>query len=250
LYADTPVNETGRVVYFRRVERLLLRVQGRTPNDDAARFSIKFAGSFAAVNAADFPDVPELPVVRPRQTDARAATSAGTLIAQPTPEEVRDEEAEAEIAALKRAEQDAEDEKLAAEERRAAADVEARQTPKVVITENIESPPMAEPVSPLPAEVSAADEEEVAAAQPDEEKAVTVAEPAPPAQLRGRPRVTDSDPTASLSLLVVFRNGGTIRRPMPEISRFQVDRGVLTIVGADGTVGRYSMAEVAKVTIE
>ena len=48
IFADAASNETGRIVYLRRPERLLLRIQGRTPNDDAAAYRIKFAGSFVA----------------------------------------------------------------------------------------------------------------------------------------------------------------------------------------------------------
>ena len=82
-YADYQNNETGRVLYLRKRERLLLRVQGRTPNDDPASYVIKFAGSFLAVNAADFPNAPELPVIarseparteRPPREEARAET--------------------------------------------------------------------------------------------------------------------------------------------------------------------------------
>ena len=82
-YADYQNNETGRVLYLRKSERLLLRVQGRTPNDDPASYVIKFAGSFLAVNAADFPDAPELPVItrsEPVRTErqAREETRAET----------------------------------------------------------------------------------------------------------------------------------------------------------------------------
>ncbi len=49
LYADAGVTETGRIIYLRKGERLLLRVEGRTPGDDAATFVVKFAGSFVAL---------------------------------------------------------------------------------------------------------------------------------------------------------------------------------------------------------
>ncbi len=55
--------ETGRVIYLRKPERLLLRVQGRTPDDEPATFQIKFAGSFVALNEGDLPSAPELPTV-------------------------------------------------------------------------------------------------------------------------------------------------------------------------------------------
>ncbi len=98
-YADYQNNETGRVIYLRKRERLLLRVQGRTPNDDAASYQIKFAGSFLAVNAGDFPDAPELPVItrsEPVRTErpVREQTRTETRRVETTPG--RTERAEAE----------------------------------------------------------------------------------------------------------------------------------------------------------
>ena len=49
VYADSPDSETGRLIYLRKPEKLLLRVEGRSPNDDPATFRIKFAGSFEAI---------------------------------------------------------------------------------------------------------------------------------------------------------------------------------------------------------
>ena len=39
VYADISQNETGRVIYLRKPEKLLLRIQGRTPNDDRGDIS-------------------------------------------------------------------------------------------------------------------------------------------------------------------------------------------------------------------
>src|SRR3954465_6888113 len=44
VYADVLQSETGRVLYLRKPEKLILRIQGRSPNDDPADFQIKFAG--------------------------------------------------------------------------------------------------------------------------------------------------------------------------------------------------------------
>ena len=51
IYSDNPERETGRVIYQRRDEKLILRIQGRTPNDDPATFRLKFAGSFSPLAA-------------------------------------------------------------------------------------------------------------------------------------------------------------------------------------------------------
>lgn len=98
-YADYQNNETGRVLYLRKRERLLLRVQGRTPNDDPASYVIKFAGSFLAVNAADFPDAPELPVItrsEPVRTEGPAREEARAETRRTETAPVRAERAEAE----------------------------------------------------------------------------------------------------------------------------------------------------------
>jgi len=53
-----------------------------------------------------------------------------------------------------------------------------------------------------------------------------------------------------VNLVILFKDGSKIERPMTEVLRFTVDRGVLTVISRDGTVGRYSILDVAKVTIE
>lgn len=88
IYSDISENETGRVIYLRKPEKLILRIQGRTPNDDAATFRIKFAGSFESLPATAENSAPELPEVKSdTQTDVRV-NSVGTIIEvkpKPTP---------------------------------------------------------------------------------------------------------------------------------------------------------------------
>ena len=58
VYGDLAENETGRVLYFRKPEKLILRIQGRTPGDEAATFRLKFAGSFIASTQTEAPAEP------------------------------------------------------------------------------------------------------------------------------------------------------------------------------------------------
>ena len=46
VYSDNPEGETGRVIYLRQPQKLILRIEGKTPTDEPATFRIKFAGSF------------------------------------------------------------------------------------------------------------------------------------------------------------------------------------------------------------
>ena len=99
LYADNPENETGRVVYMRESELLLIRIQGRTPNDDPGRYQLKFAGSFAPLLASAEDETPR---VEGRRDGEVRVNSVGTIIETP-PEETRaSEKAEAEIPAADR----------------------------------------------------------------------------------------------------------------------------------------------------
>jgi hypothetical protein len=51
-------------------------------------------------------------------------------------------------------------------------------------------------------------------------------------------------------LVVVLKDGAKIEKPMSEILRVGVDKGVLTVIAKDGTISRYSILDVAKMTIE
>jgi hypothetical protein len=58
------------------------------------------------------------------------------------------------------------------------------------------------------------------------------------------------DPLASIRLVVLLKNGETIEKPMSEVQKFSVDKGILTVIAKDGSTARYSILDVAKVTIE
>jgi hypothetical protein len=80
----------------------------------------------------------------------------------------------------------------------------------------------------------------------------------PPARTRrGRaaaaakpPVVKEPDPLEKVNLIILFKDGTAIERPMSEVLRFTVDKGVLTVISKDGRIGRYAILDVARVTIE
>jgi hypothetical protein len=63
-------------------------------------------------------------------------------------------------------------------------------------------------------------------------------------------RAEPEEAEAEFQLVIEFRNGSKIERPMSEVSRFSIDRGTLTVIDKSGRVGRYSMAEVRRVGIQ
>ncbi|MDQ3799613.1 MAG: hypothetical protein M3384_09195, partial [Acidobacteriota bacterium] len=80
LYAGDSTTETGRVIYLRKPERLILRIEGRTPNDNPATFRVKFAGSFVPLEATAETEAPKLPEIKPNENSNVRVNSVGTII--------------------------------------------------------------------------------------------------------------------------------------------------------------------------
>ena len=79
--------KTSRIVYFRQREQIVLRVEGRTPNDETANYKINFTGSFVAATDLPVPNDDLEPQVK-EKTDATATArvnSVGTIIEVITP---------------------------------------------------------------------------------------------------------------------------------------------------------------------
>lgn len=228
---DAAQNETGRLVYLRKPEKLILRIQGRSPNDDPAELRVKFGGSFVALAPRKEEAAPT--ISEERQDSETVVNSVGTIVAV---------------------------------------------KPKATPAKNL--PPVAEklPEVSLPpaVPVEVAKEKVVSKPPPRTETAVrkpevvvesTIKEPVkrearPPATIFGSKRPAKAtpppprkeekpvDPMASFRLVIQMKDGDTVERPMVEILRFTVDKGVLTVISKSGAIKKYSMLNVSKVTME
>ena len=281
VYADAAVNETGRVIYFRKPEKLILRVEGRTPNDDAATFKIKFAGSFVA--AADIKsDEPQLPeITSSNQADVRV-NSVGTIIEvkpKPTPvpiETVAKSDGSKETVKEVSVEMNAEKSVIAETdaENKDERKIEVRESGKkleVVVTDNtpIEKEKSAQNISENKTEKAEKNETPEINEEAGQVEKITIdgtvisktddnlAEQKPEETVAStKPKKTKSakivkpNPLENIRLIVLFKDGAKIERPMSEVLRVGVDRGILTIISKNGKVGRYSILDVAKMTIE
>lgn len=239
VYADSPDTETGRLVYLRKPEKLLLRIEGRSPNDDPATFRIKFAGSFLAVEGGPDNQVPEMPEVRADNESGVRVNSVGTIIEvipkpKPTPRET-----------VAKVEPREEPKKVEPEEQREEEVPEKKEPakPRVLVSENIPAPKkpaeVKKPASKLPSRPERRKPQaEPTAKTPKPEKPEPPREPPPP------------NPLDNIRLVVIFKDGKKIERPMSEVVRFNVNKGVLTVVLKDGTLTRHSILDVEKVTIE
>ena len=277
-YADASNNETGRVVYLRQPVKLLLRVQGRTPNDDAATFQMKFAGSFAPSTA--IAETAATPAVKSNTESDVRVNSVGTIIEikpKPTPApkavvakaekpiKVRKPKVTPEKIE-KSATDKAEVEKTNAPPKETMAEIEvkesaAKETPAA--PKNEETSPIATTNDGIAEKTSkTAAQQEVEKAEIKEQKPDTAAEIKNAVKTENKVRARNDKkksnaiepvPTAALAninLIIQFRDGSKIQRPMSEILKVGVDKGILTVISKDGTIGRYSILDVEKMTIQ
>ena len=240
VYADFAENETGRVIYLRKPERLILRIQGRSPGDDPASYKIKFAGSFVALTEGGGPAEPEIPKVTAQTDTGIRVNSVGTIIAvtpKPKPvEKTADERAAERVAERK------DNERISSvEEEKSAEEPKAEKpAPEVVVTENL--PKAAAAVPPR---------SRAGAKRTPPARAAAARRAARPAKVKpAEPKEPAADPLANIRLVIQFKDGKTIERPMSEVFKFSVDKGVLTVISKDGSIGRFSILDVEKVTIQ
>lgn len=221
IYADTAISETGRLIYLRRPEKLLLRIQGRSSDDNAASFQVKFGGSFVVLKGKATTES-EAPTVDSDQTGKVNVNSVGTIIETPkiekpvakNEESVTTKSTELEVAPV---------------------------TPKV-------KPKKPARIKPEKVEVAVSkptkeNEREVKETKTIPETGRKKAEPK-------KKEESQPDPLANVRLVVAFKNGDKLERPLTEVLKFSVDKGILTVIAKDGTIRRYPMIDVAKVTIE
>lgn len=238
IYADSAPHETGRLIYLRKGERLLLRIEGRSPNDDPADFRIKFGGSFIALAPQKTEDAPTIARTDTSAESGVRVNSVGTIIpspAKPPPVRTPIENVEERVAAKPEVETPTDPPPVETPPvRKAESDagfetVFGNKAAKVTVEK-----------APKPAEKTSSRARKTAASKS------AVKMPKPPAE----PKVELPDPLASIRLIVQLKDGETIERPMNEVVRFSVDKGVLTVILKDGKTTRYSILDVAKVTIE
>ncbi len=239
VYGDSSTNETGRVIYLRKGEKLLLRVQGRPPGDEDASYRIKFAGSFIASSLPP-PQPDQLPVVASADGPVKV-NSAGTII------EVRKPEPEKETIADQKP--------IAPVKESPKKETAAESKPKTVKRPTAERSASR---TPAPKPSPAGNTTRTAEQKPETRRPAARSEKSDKAAKRSEGRIkrekakeeSAADALANVKLMILFKDGRKIERPMTEVFRFTVDKGVLTVISTGGTIGRYSMADVARVTIE
>jgi hypothetical protein len=254
VYSSDAENETGRVVYLRKPEKLILRVEGRSPNDDAATFKIKFAGSFQPLEATAENAAPPVPEVKTENQSNIRVNSVGTIIEVRPKEVYVKEEEKDKIEAVTENKKETK-ESLTKAEIEAAVENQVNNAPKVIITEEIvKQDTVKVEKAPVENKVEKVNKTEAAASPEGKTDEEIIAKITPKTKIatkkNKKEKAIEPNPLENIRLNVLFKDGTKIEYPMSEVIKMGVDKGILTIILKDGGGGRYSILNVAKMTIE
>lgn len=264
VYAGTssPITKS---IYLRKQEDLILRVQGRTPNDDDAVYRIHFGGTFAPItsgpllaeshSAVEPAAASSEPVKKGRRvssTGARIYEPPAEVAAVPTPEPTPAEASESET-------------KSSEAKPAAAAKPTARNT-----RTRVPATRRTRPTKPAKSDVASTSTKDEAGETggvdkgetktTDDSAASDVEKTTPPR--RGSTRRSATARTAKPApapaqelensgprLLIETNDGTFVDRYMSSVRRVTVENGQVVVVGKDGKIQRVPLASVVRMTI-
>lgn len=244
VYAGSSLPIT-KSIYLRKQEDLILRVEGRTPNDDEAVYRIHFGGAFESITSGPLAEHED--AIQPATTvevsgkGGRRVSSVGARIEEPRtevaatpmpqPTPVESSEGEAKTAAAKPAPRNSRARRPAPRRARPAEPPKPEETATKGETENKTTAENPEPETKTPD----------AGRRPTRRKATAraAAKPAAP-----------QEPEDNGPRLVIETSDGTlVDRYLSSVRRVTVENGQVVVVGKDGKIQRIPLASVVRMTI-
>ena len=235
LYAlGANATSASKSVFLRRRESLILRIEARSPNDDAGTYRIRFSGSFEPASG-DIAAAPETPAVAASATridkNVRRVTSVGGRIEEPKDE----------ANAAANTEKNVPPEKVAEKEPIAAIKAQPSTLPKIESRNSSTS-------STARARRGGArrsSRSSTARAKPTSVENNNAA----PASTAAATEAKASPPLGA-RLIIEMRDGMKTERYMSAIRRVTVNNGQLIVITKDGKVERLLMSDVLRMAIE
>ncbi|HEY0430605.1 MAG TPA: hypothetical protein VGC61_02270 [Pyrinomonadaceae bacterium] len=235
-------------IYLRQPEELLLRVEGRTPNDDDAVYRIRFGGTFQAITSGplvEHEDATQTAVNETRSDrKGKRVTSAGARIYEPP----------AEVAAAPTPEPTPQ--VSATPEPAPASKPVARNTRPPRRPAPRKTRPATTPKSESTAKVETGKQTPPETSDTSETSETETSAPTPRPARKGRPARAATKPTPvqepelSGPRLVIETNDGTlVDRYMSSVRRVTIENGQVVVVGKDGKIQRIPLASVVRMTV-
>lgn len=254
IYANTIPPEVTKSIYLRTRQILILRVEARTPNDDAGNYRIRFGGAFAPFSGG-------IPVAENTEAEievastkpgTRRVSSVGATIAEPaaeTPSVTPEPKPASETAAEKPVEE------TEAAKKPPPKSVRTRPPRSTARNPRRQPPPArSNPATPetetAKTEPAKTETEEAKKETPREreEKPATTEKPATDEKPASQETVS-TQPTGP-RLIIEEKDGTKIDRPMSTVRRVVVEGGMIVIVLKTGRIERIPMSAVARMAIE
>ena len=238
LYASSQTSEVTKGLYLRSHQIFVLRIEARTPNDEAGSYHIRFGGTFAPFSGG----IPVAEANAPQadstsaSSDSNRLSSVGATIPRPVVEVPATTEPK-----VSGTEKPAED-TGATKKTTPAAAAKPKPTPAGRNARGRPRPVRPKPKPPEPAKTESAKTEET-------RKETTAAKEAGSEKPEAKTN-TQELPVAGAHLIIDSKDGTKIDRPMATVRRVVVEGGMIVIVLKTGRTERIPMASVNRMSIE
>jgi hypothetical protein len=248
LYAESnaPVIKS---IYLRKREDLILRVEARSPNDDAGTYRLVFGGSFEPI--AGGPEIAENETPSEPKTETpiggrrtKRVSSVGATIAEPEPPVTAVVTPSPEPTPEPSPEAKAVESPTPAAEKPEATE-EVKPTPPRT-PRSRKAPPSRTGRRTTPSTTAKTTEP---AAKPAETARTIVEEPKPDESKPTERTTPEPEPEIGPRLVIETRDGTLVNRPMSGIKRVTVENGQVVVVGRNGKIDRYLLADVLRMSI-
>jgi hypothetical protein len=243
IYANTVHPEVTKSFYLRAKQILILRVEARSPNDDAGTYRIRFSGAFApfsgGIPVAETSE--EKTEVAGNRPGTRRVSSVGATIAEPPPAKPEP------TPTTENTDKPAEE-----KEAKTSPPRSARTRPPGSTARNPRrrTPPARTKPAPPKTETAKTETEEPKKATGEGEEKSAVTTPEKPATEEKPKAQEPSAPQPGARLIIEEKDGTRIDRPMSTVRRVIVESGVIVIVLKTGRIERILMSNVARMAIE
>lgn len=232
LYAES-TSPVTKGIYLRKREDLILRIEARSPNDDAGTYRLYFGGSFEALPGG--PDIAEAEAEPSPEAPAtgqkgRRVSSVGARIEEPAPPVT-------EVAAAP----------TPAPTPEPTPEAKPVETPKPVVTErSIEE---AAKTTPPPRTTRGRRPASRRQPPPPKETPPTEEPTARAEQPKAKPAAPEPEPEVGPRLVIETNDGTLINRPMSTVRRVTIENGQVVVNNRDGTVNRILLANIVRMQI-
>ncbi|MBC8029562.1 MAG: hypothetical protein H7Z16_05570 [Pyrinomonadaceae bacterium] len=242
---------TVKSIYLRKREDLILRIEARTPNDDEGTYRVKFGGSFEPIiggpeggplsAAAGTPSVDEAATGAKSGKRGSRVSSVGARIYEPP---------SAEVAAAPTPEPEPVPKPARVTTPRASSRSARGRRPATSRTRPAteEKPATEKPATEIPIEP------EVAATAPKETEPKPTTGRRRPGRRSATARAVEkpaspAEPESGPRLIIETSDGTLINRYMTSVRRVTVENGQVVVVGKDGKVERFLLANVVRMSV-